>query len=65
MKEPLKIGNIEVEKIIDHAIHNCIKCNEFLTNLVLHYKQDRCRHKFETIKKGTKGCRKCMKIEEK
>lgn len=63
--KPLKIGNIEVEKIIEHAIYNCIKCNEFLSNLVIHYKQDRCKHKFEKIEEGTKFCRKCLKAEKK
>lgn len=52
--------DIDIDEIVAHAIMNCHVCNRHLTNLIKHYKQDRCKHKF-VVKGKNNICIKCEK----
>ena len=60
----MNLTNKKLEKIVNHAIYSCIDCNRFLTDLVRHYEQDICKHKYEKIASGY-SCPKCRKIKVK
>lgn len=50
-----------------HLVHECYPCNCVFTDIVMHYRQEVCKHKWKYFEKAVKrvkqkGCRECMLV---
>ena len=54
----------EVDKAVMHAVRECYECNGKLTDIVRHYRQEKCKHNFKKLNKNQKGCLKCLALEK-
>jgi len=52
-------------EIIDHCVHECHSCNQKLTEIFIHNRQEHCDHRWEKLKKHVEGCKKCWKTRNK
>ncbi len=65
-KSRLKDENkLDMEELVVHCIHECYECNQKLTQIFTHNKQEKCRHRWESLSAKVRGCKKCYKTENK